>query len=65
MHGQKKPTDADSCVDKVELEDQEIVLKSQLGVGSRFCKRGRYSKLHESGLHHFHRFLLRKLKNKG
>ena len=65
LDGQNKPIDADSCVDKVELEDQEIVLKSQLGVGSRFCKRGRYSKLHESGLHHFHRFLLIKLKNKG
>jgi choline monooxygenase len=48
---------AGSNLDKVEMEDEEIVLQVQKGVKSRFYNRGRYSPTREKGPHHFHRLL--------
>lgn len=44
-------------LDKVELEDEEIVENVQRGVKSRFYNRGRYSVTKEQGTHHFHRLI--------
>jgi len=44
-------------LDKVEIEDEEIVQKVQKGVRSRFYQHGRYSVTRERGTHHFHRLL--------
>ena len=44
-------------LDKVEIEDQEIVEATQRGVLSKSYKRGRYSPKMETGVHHFHRIL--------
>lgn len=44
-------------LDKVELEDEEVVTNVQTGVRSRFYKHGRYSVTRETGTHHFHRLL--------
>lgn len=48
---------AGSSLDKVEMEDEEIVENVQRGVKSRFYKHGRYSVTREQGTHHFHRIL--------
>ncbi|HVW12192.1 MAG TPA: aromatic ring-hydroxylating dioxygenase subunit alpha [Mucilaginibacter sp.] len=48
---------AGSALDKVEMEDEEIVENVQRGVRSRFYKHGRYSVTREQGTHHFHRIL--------
>jgi len=45
---------AGSDLDKVEMEDEEIVENVQRGVRSRFYKQGRYSVSREKGPHHFH-----------
>ena len=45
---------AGADLDKVELEDEEIVQRVQKGVGSRFYKHGRFSPKMEKGVHHFH-----------
>jgi len=45
---------AGADLDKVELEDEEIVQRVQKGVGSRFYKQGRFSPNMEKGVHHFH-----------
>jgi len=45
---------AGADIDKVELEDEEIVQRVQKGVGSRFYKHGRFSPKMEKGVHHFH-----------
>ena len=44
-------------LDKVELEDQDIVEATQRGVSSKSYDRGRYSPTKEKGVHHFHRIL--------
>jgi len=44
-------------LDKVELEDEEIVQQVQKGVRSRFYSQGRYSVTREKGAHHFHQLL--------
>jgi choline monooxygenase len=44
-------------LDKVEMEDEEIVQQVQKGVHSRFYTRGRYSVTREKGTHHFHQLL--------
>ncbi|MBT3612455.1 MAG: aromatic ring-hydroxylating dioxygenase subunit alpha [Flavobacteriales bacterium] len=41
-------------LDKVELEDEQIVQQVQKGVASRFYKQGRFSPTMEKGVHHFH-----------
>ena len=48
---------AGAGLDKVEMEDEEIVENVQRGVRSRFYKHGRYSVTREQGTHHFHRIL--------
>ena len=54
---EKRTGGAGADLDKVELEDEEIVQKVQKGVRSRFYKHGRYSVTRERGTHHFHRLL--------
>ena len=44
-------------LDKVELEDDEIVEAVQNGVMSQAYDRGRYSPARETGVHHFHLLL--------
>lgn len=44
-------------LDKVEMEDEEIVQQVQKGIRSRFYKQGRYSVTREKGTHHFHELL--------
>lgn len=48
---------AGSNLDKVEMEDEEIVQQVQKGIVSRFYTHGRYSVTKETGTHHFHRLL--------
>ncbi len=50
---------AGSDLDKVEMEDEEIVKQVQKGIQSRFYHQGRYSVTREKGTHHFHRLLSR------
>jgi choline monooxygenase len=52
---------AGADLDRVELEDEEIVARVQRGVRSRLCRRGRYSAKREQGVHHFHMLLARAL----
>jgi choline monooxygenase len=54
---EKRNKGAGGILDKVELEDEEIVQKVQRGVRSRFYRHGRYSVTRERGTHHFHRLL--------
>jgi len=53
----KRGKGAGADLDKVEMEDEEIVQNVQRGVRSRFYKHGRYSVTRERGTHHFHRLL--------
>ncbi|MEO6720898.1 MAG: aromatic ring-hydroxylating dioxygenase subunit alpha [Ferruginibacter sp.] len=48
---------AGSDLDKVEMEDEEIVENVQKGIVSRFYNHGRYSVTRETGTHHFHRLI--------
>lgn len=48
---------AGSDLDKVELEDEEVVENVQKGVRSRFYSHGRYSATREQGTHHFHQMV--------
>ena len=54
---------AGSSLDKVELEDEEIVQNVQKGIKSRAYRRGRYSVTREQGTHHFHRLLAEALQH--
>ncbi len=42
---------------RVEMEDEAVVLNTQVGMRSRLYRGGRYSPQHETGTHHFHRLL--------
>lgn len=53
----KYRTGAGGDLNKVELEDQEVVQNVQRGIRSRFYQHGRYSVSREQGTHHFHRLL--------
>jgi len=44
-------------LDKVELEDEQVVQQVQKGVASRFYSHGRFSPSMEKGVHHFHRLI--------
>lgn len=58
IHDEKKYNHgAGSDLDKVELEDEEIVQNVQKGLYSRVYQHGRYSVTREQGTHHFHRLL--------
>ena len=48
---------AGANLDKVEMEDEQIVQQVQKGIQSRFYKQGRYSATREKGTHHFHQLL--------
>ena len=48
---------AGAGLDRVEAEDEAIVLAVQRGVRSRLYRGGRYSPTRERGVHHFHRLL--------
>ncbi len=48
---------AGSDLDKVEMEDEEVVQNVQKGIASRFYQHGRYSVTREQGTHHFHRLI--------
>jgi len=48
---------AGSSLDRVELEDEEVVQAVQRGVRSRWYRHGRYSPSREQGVHHFHKLL--------
>lgn len=53
---------AGSDLDKVELEDEEIVENVQKGIVSGFYRQGRYSVTRETGTHHFHRMIAESMK---
>ena len=44
-------------LDRVEQEDEAVVVQVQRGVRSRFYRGGRYSPSAEAGVHHFHRLI--------
>ena len=46
-------------LDKVEMEDEEIVQSVQKGVNSAFYNTGRFSPTKEKGVHHFHSLISR------
>ena len=48
---------AGSGLDKVELEDEEIVESVQKGVKSKAYDRGKYSPKREIGVHYFHKLI--------
>jgi choline monooxygenase len=48
---------AGTGLDKVEMEDEEVVESVQKGVNSHFYKAGRFSPTREKGVHHFHGLL--------
>ena len=56
-----QPMDNPSSLDKVELEDQSVVKQVQKGIKSLAYKPGRYSVIHEKGVHHFHRLIVKYL----
>ena len=58
----KRNRGAGAALDRVELEDEEIVQQVQRGVNSRLYDRGRYSPERETGVHHFHRLLAAQLR---
>lgn len=53
----KREDGAGAGLDRVELEDEEIVEQVQEGMEARLYDRGRYSPSGEMGTHHFHRLL--------
>ncbi|MGB5691033.1 MAG: aromatic ring-hydroxylating dioxygenase subunit alpha [Flavobacteriaceae bacterium] len=48
---------AGAGLNKVEMEDEEVVEGVQLGVRSKFYQAGRFSPTREKGVHHFHGLL--------
>ena len=58
----KMNSGAGISLDRVEMEDEEIVENVQRGVRSRFYKHGRYSVNREKGPHHFHSIIAEFLK---
>ena len=50
----KLDSGAGADLDKVEIEDEQVVQQVQKGVSSRFYKSGRFSPSMEQGVHHFH-----------
>ena len=61
-HAALQDRGAGGALDAVEAEDEAIVLAVQRGVRSRLYRGGRYSPIHERGVHHFHRLLAAALK---
>ena len=48
---------AGAILDKVEMEDEEVVEGVHMGIRSKFYKAGRFSPTKEKGVHHFHSLL--------
>jgi choline monooxygenase len=48
---------AGGALDPVEMEDEAVVLTVQRGIRARLYECGRYSPLHERGVHQFHRLV--------
>ncbi len=57
LPGMEQPAGEEASLERVELEDQSVVKSVQKGIKSRYYKRGRYSSVHEKGVHHFHGLL--------
>jgi len=57
----RRETGAGAGLDQVEHEDEAVVTSVQAGVRARLYRRGRYSPSRETGVHHFHRLLVRHL----
>ncbi|MBI45222.1 MAG: choline monooxygenase [Candidatus Marinimicrobia bacterium] len=57
----KQPTNTESSLDKVEKEDQNIVINVQKGIKSKLYNRGKYSPEYEMGVHYFHRLICKHL----
>jgi choline monooxygenase len=53
---------AGSDLNRVEMEDEEVVEAVQRGIRSRFYNHGRYSVTREQGTHHFHRIISEAMK---
>ena len=49
---------AGSDLNRVELEDEEVVESVQRGLRSRLYTSGRYSPKMEKGVHHFHSLMM-------
>jgi choline monooxygenase len=54
---EKRNAGAGASLDKVEMEDEEVVQNVQKGIRSHFYTHGRYSVTREQGTHHFHRLI--------
>ena len=61
IKNKKQPVDNPSSLDRVELEDQEIVLSVQKGISSYNYNGGRYSPDNEEGVQYFHQLIVRYL----
>lgn len=53
----KLASGAGGALDPVEMEDEAAVVAVQRGIRSRLYRGGRYSPVHERGVHQFHRLL--------
>ena len=58
INSMAQPQEGDATLIRVEQEDQSVVESVQKGIKSRYYKRGRYSPIHEKGVHHFHGLLV-------
>ncbi|MBD0332851.1 MAG: Rieske 2Fe-2S domain-containing protein, partial [Chitinophagaceae bacterium] len=54
---EKLNSGAGAQLDRVELEDEEVVENVQKGIRSRFYDHGRYSVTREQGTHHLHKLI--------
>jgi choline monooxygenase len=53
---------AGADLNKVELEDEQVVQQVQKGVASRLYKAGRFSPSMEKGVHHFHSLISKSIR---
>jgi len=49
--------DGDADLDRIEFEDEAVVVDVQRGMHARLYERGRYAPEREAAVHHFHRLL--------
>lgn len=60
----KLASGAGSILDKVEHQDEAVVITTQTGLQSRLYQHGRYAPDYEAGCHHFHRLLTERINTK-
>lgn len=48
-------------LDRVEQEDEDVVMSVQRAIHARLYRRGRYSPTQEKAVHHFHRWLAKRI----